>query len=103
MSLVKWKVFSVAVFLAISVSIVKAQDAQPMSEIALGSGTATSGGVNSMTGDGVVAIDDGGTATISAASTTGPEAIVFDGTYIWVAMQFSDSVTRVREKDGVVS
>ena len=68
MSLLRWKVFSVAVFLAIStmtLSVVKAQDAQPMSEIALGSGTATGGGaLDGMVGDGVVADPDGGTGTI---------------------------------------
>jgi DNA-binding beta-propeller fold protein YncE len=108
MSLVRWKVFSVAVFLAIStmtLSVAKAQDAQPMSEITLGSGTVASGGANDMStmnGDSVAVIgSDGG--TISSAGTAGPEAVAFDGTYIWVAMQFSNSVTRVRVKDGVVS
>ena len=111
MSLVRWKVFSMAVFLALStmtLSTVKAQDAQPMTEIPLGSGTASSSGgagADSMTlgGDGVVAIDDGGTTTISAVSSAGPEAIAFDGTYVWIAMQFRNTVTRVRVKDGVVS
>src|SRR6185369_3349808 len=110
MSLVRLKVFSVAVFVAIStmtLSLVKAQDAQPMSEITLGSGTATGGGgangLSVVGSDGVVAVDDGGTGTISSPSTTGPEAVAFDGTYIWVAMQFTDSVTRVRVRDGVVS
>src|ERR1044072_2017622 len=109
MSLVRLKVFSVAVFLAIStmtLSVVKAQSAQPMSEVTLGNGTATrSGGVNgvSSTGDGILAIDDGGTTTISGPTTAGPEAVAFDGTYIWVAMQYTDSVTRVRATDSVVS
>ena len=32
----------------------------------------------------------------------GPEAIVYDGASIWVANQFSNNVTKLRAKDGVV-
>ena len=32
----------------------------------------------------------------------GPEGVAFDGTTIWVANQFSDSVTRLRAADGAV-
>src|SRR5215211_6258273 len=104
MSLVRWKVFSLAVFLAIStmtLSSVKAQDAQPMNEIALGSGAATGGGagggsLSGANGDSVAVIDDGsGTVSPASTSTTGPEAVAFDGTYVWIAMQFSNTVTRV--------
>src|SRR5215203_5792008 len=67
MSLVRWKVFSVAVFVAIStmtLSAVKAQDAQPMNEVTLGSGSASGSGVISSgdslsgaNGDSVAVID----------------------------------------------
>jgi hypothetical protein len=36
-------------------------------------------------------------------STRGPEAAAFDGTYVWVATQFNDSVTRIRVSDGAVA
>ena len=66
MSLVRWKVFRAAVFLAIStmtLSVIKAQDAQPMSEITLGSGSGTASGSAdglSTVDGGVVAIDESG-------------------------------------------
>jgi DNA-binding beta-propeller fold protein YncE len=31
---------------------------------------------------------------------SGPEAVAFDGTYVWVAGQFSNAVTRLRPSDG---
>src|SRR5262245_9638280 len=101
MILLKRRVFSVALLLAVSammLSGVKAQN-QPMNEIPLGGGGAgakgTAGG----------ALLDGGDlgAPPAATATTGPEATAFDGTYVWIATQFNDSVTRVKATDGLVS
>jgi DNA-binding beta-propeller fold protein YncE len=59
---------------AMAPDVLQAQDAQPMSEVKLGS-----------------------------ANTTGPEAAAFDGTNVWIATQFNDSVTRIRATDGAIT
>src|SRR6185369_10434490 len=40
--------------------------------------------------------------TRSFAVGDGPEAVAFDGTNVWVANQFSDTVTKIRASDGAV-
>ena len=46
-------------------------------------------------------------ATVTTSQTTsfsvgeGPEAVVFDGANIWVANQFSNTLSKVRVSDGV--
>ena len=101
------RVFSLALLLAIAAftpGVLKAQDAQPMNEVSLGSGAAkTSGGTADATTslDGGTITDVGGTTAPAAA--TGPEAVAFDGTYVWVATQFNDSVTRIRVSDGSIA
>jgi hypothetical protein len=108
----KVRVFSLALWLAIAAittGVAKAQDAQPMNEVPLGSSTTTTStktGGAAATSDGVVSGIDGSGEVVTStdpAATTGPEAVTFDGTYIWIARQFSDSVTRVRASDGAVS
>ena len=47
-------------------------------------------------------LDSNGAILPSVPVGTGPEAPVFDGTNIWVPSYFSDSLTVVRAKDGVV-
>jgi hypothetical protein len=39
----------------------------------------------------------------TASGTAGPEAAAFDGTYVWVATQFRDSITRLKASDGSVA
>src|SRR5688572_4752856 len=84
MILFKSRVFSGALLLAIAVmmpGLTKAQEAQPMSEISLGSG---GGGFGAGTLAGTTSFG-GDTTTSGAASTSGPEAVAYDGTYVWVA------------------
>src|SRR5688500_8155185 len=109
MNLLSWRVFSMALLLAIAVAmpaVVKAQDAQPMSQIKLGSSSTSLSSGSTLSSDATTTstLDgDQGSGGITDASTTGPEAAAFDGTYVWVATQFSDSITRIRVKDGLVS
>ena len=96
--ILKSRAFSLALLLAIAVmapGILKAQTAQPMSETPLGSGGGSKAGGGSV--EGIAPGDPVATAT------TGPEAAAFDGTYVWVATQFNDSVTRIRVSDGLVA
>jgi DNA-binding beta-propeller fold protein YncE len=97
MILLKGRVFRLALLLVIAgtmPSVIRAQTA--MNEIPLGSG---GGGAStqSMTGGTLL---DGGSLSVS---TTGPEAAAFDGTYVWVATQFNNSITRIRVSDGSVA
>ena len=109
--ILKSRVFTLALLLAIGAmtpGVLKAQDAQPMNEVQLGSGSTATGtktGGTAATSDGSVAAIDstGEVAATGPAPTTGPEAVTFDGTYVWIATQFSDSVTRVRASDGAIS
>ena len=99
MILLNWRVFSVALLLAVSLAmpgVIKAQT--QMTEIPLSSGGG--GGAQSMAAGSTV-LDGGGAA--STTSTLGPEAVTFDGTYVWVATQFNDSVTRIRVSDGTTA
>jgi YVTN family beta-propeller protein len=106
--ILKTRVFSLALLLALAAmtpGVLKAQDAQPMSEVSLGT-TSTGGGKTAggnLSGGTVTGIDGGGDFSAPAASTTGPEAVTYDGTYVWIASQFSDSVTRVRVSDGTLA
>ena len=105
MILLKWGVFKLVLLLAIAVtmpSIAKAQTA--MTEIPLG-GTSSGGapiqGTTASLGETTIGDTGGGTAT--AASTAGPESVAFDGTYVWVATQFNNSITRVRVSDSTLA
>src|SRR6185369_16913492 len=51
----------------------------------------------------ITGIDGTGGDLSAPATSTGPEAVTFDGTYVWIASQFSDSVTRVRVSDGTLA
>jgi hypothetical protein len=106
MILLQGRVFKLVLLLAIAATmpnVVKAQT--QMSEIPLGSGSTTGGKTQSF--DGGAALLDGGGDTggggLAAVSTNGPEAVTFDGTYVWVATQFNDSITRIRVSDGTVA
>ena len=102
MTLLKSRVFNVALLLAMAVMMSATINAQTqMSEIPLGSGSST-GGTQSMSG-GLLLDGDMGSGGTVEAGTTGPEAVAFDGTYVWVATQFNDSITRVKASDGSVS
>ena len=70
-----------------------------MSEIPLGSGGG--GGAHRFCWWHLLDGDMGGGGV--RASTAGPEAVAFDGTYVWVATQFNNSITRIRVSDGVVA
>jgi hypothetical protein len=101
----KARVFSLAVLLAIAVvtpGVLKAQTAQPMSETSLGGGTTGTKTGGTATTDGTI-IDGTVAPAPSPDALAGPEAATFDGTYIWVATQFTNSVTRVRVSDGAVA
>jgi DNA-binding beta-propeller fold protein YncE len=54
----------------------------------------------------IVALPVSGQLTASQTSSfavgDGPEAVAFDGSNVWVANQFSDTVTKVRASDGAV-
>src|SRR5688500_12494178 len=99
MNLLSWRVFSLALLLAVALGMptaTNAQTAQPMNEISLGSGTSSGGGTATGSFTEGASLDgsefsSGGTI---AASTAGPEAVAFDGTYVWVATQFNNSITR---------
>jgi len=98
MILLKWRIFSMALLLAIAAttpSVTKAQT--QMNEIPLGS--ASAGGTQSVSSLGETTFDGGGTT----GSTAGPEAIAFDGTYVWVATQFNNSIIRIRVSDGTIA
>src|SRR6185503_2522948 len=98
MILLKWRVFNMPLVLAIAATmpnVIKAQT--QMNEIPLGGSSASSGSVQS--GSGVAAtttLDGGADPGAANAATAGPEAITFDGTYVWVATQFNNSLTRIR-------
>ena len=89
-----------ALLLAIAVTMPACnQSADSMSEIPLGSG-AGGGGAQVLRGGAFW------TATMGSGGSQqqpGPEAAAFDGTYVWVATQFNNSVTRIRASDGAVS
>src|SRR5688500_19996054 len=68
-----------------------------MSEIPLSSGGGSGVGTQGFAG-GSVEGDLGG-GDVAAASTAGPEAVAFDCTYVWVATQFNNAITRIRESD----
>src|SRR5678810_823858 len=96
----KSRVFNLAILLALAAmmpGVLKAQTAQPMSETSLSGGS--TGGTKT---GGTTQVADGGFTDVNAAPVpapdvlAGPEAATFDGTYIWIATQFTDSVTRVR-------
>src|SRR4026208_1675828 len=104
--ILKSRVFGLALLLAIAAmtpGVLKAQDAQPMTEVPLGSGGSTGGKTAGGNLAGGVESIDGTAGDPTTASTTGPEAVCFDGTYVWIARQFSDSVTSVRAAGGLVS
>jgi hypothetical protein len=108
MTLLKWRVFSAALILTISViapGVVTAQDAQPMSQISLGGSSSNNLGGGSMDGfaDNTSFGGDVGTDGIATVSTAGPEAAAFDGTYVWVATQFNNAITRIRVSDGTLA
>src|SRR6185295_12132164 len=98
--ILKSRAFSLALLLAIAVmapGVLKAQDAQPMNETPLGG----AGGGSKTGGGAVTGIAPGDVGGEPATGTAGPESAAFDGTYIWVASQFTDSVTRIRVSDGL--
>src|SRR6202008_2208694 len=100
--ILKSRAFSLALLLAIAVmapGILKAQDAQPMSETSLGA----SGGTTKTGGTSLDGFANGDLTGVPATGTAGPEAATFDGTYLWVATQFNDSVTRIRGSDGLIA
>jgi len=96
MILLKGRVFKLVLLLVIAAtmpSVIKAQT--QMSEIPLGGGTGGGGQTQSF-GGGAALLDGGDGGGSAAVSTTGPEAAAFDGTYVWVATQFNNSITRIR-------
>ena len=98
MILLKGRVFRLALLLVIAAtmpSVIRAQTA--MTEIPLSSGSG--GGAQTMAIGETV---NGGSLT-GTSSTAGPEAAGFDGTYVWVATQFNNSITRIRVSDGSVA
>jgi hypothetical protein len=113
MNLLSWRVFSLALLIAVALgmpTVTNAQDAQPMNEISLGSAAASGGGGGSLASGslaGNTSLEGGDFGTpegeIAAVGTAGPEAVAFDGTYVWVAMQFNNTITRVRVSDGAVA
>src|SRR5688572_18865392 len=101
MILFNGRVFSVALLLAIAIAmpgVIKAQT--QMTEIPLGGGS--SGGSKSFGAESTM-LDGGEGGAVSTASSLGPEAVTFDGTYVWVATQFNDSITRIRVSDGTLA
>ena len=105
MILLKGRVFKLVLLLAIAATmpnVIKAQT--QMSEIPLGSGS-SGGGTQSFAGGALLEGGDTGSGglTTEAAGTSGPEAATFDGTYVWVATQFNNSITRIRVSDGAVA
>ena len=42
-------------------------------------------------------------AVAAQRQTAGPEAAAFDGTYVWVATQFNNTITRIRASDGAIA
>ena len=107
MNLLSWRVLSMALLVAVALgmpTVTNAQEAQPMNEISLGSGTWGGAAAGSVTGG--ASLDGGnvgGSEQIAPVSTAGPEAVAFDGTYVGVATQFNNSITRVRVSDGAVT
>src|SRR5688572_11050753 len=103
MSLLKWRVFKLVLLLAIAATmpgITRAQTA--MTEIPLGTASGGGGGTQSFAGGTTMEsgnLDGGGGTVTTSASTAGPEAVAFDGTYVWVATQFNNSITRIRVSD----
>src|SRR5512134_3186499 len=75
--------------------------AASLTEISLGS-TSAGGGAGGLTPDSGTVVD-GTTPTASARSSPGPEAVAFDGTYIWIAQKYANTVTRVRAANGTVA
>src|SRR4026209_1206269 len=101
MNFLKERVFSAVLLFALAAAMPSVINAQtPMNEIPLGSGGA-GGGAQSFTA-GTIEGDLGG-GGVTAASTAGPEAVAFDGTYVWVATQFNNSITRIRVSDGTLA
>src|SRR5688500_14332789 len=100
MILLKARVLKLVLLLVTAATMSSAVMAQTqMNEIPLSSG---GGGGAQGFGGGTLMEGDlgGGSAT---AGTAGPEAVAFDGTYVWVATQFNNSITRIRVSDGVVA
>jgi hypothetical protein len=77
------------------------QQAQTMDEIPLGGSGASS--LSSMSSAEAMLDGTGGGTASTAASATDPEAVAFDGTYIWIATQFDDRLTRIRVSDRSVA
>src|SRR5688572_32615088 len=95
MNFLKWRVFNMVLLLAIAATmpgVINAQTA--MSEIPLSSGGGSGGGTQGFAGGSIQGVLGGG--DVAAASTAGPEAVAFDGTYVWVARQFNNAITRIR-------
>src|SRR5688572_22193332 len=84
MILLKGRVFKLVLLLAIAATMPIVTMAQTaMNEIPLSSGGGGGGGTQSFAGgETLVESDFGGGGTIAAASTAGPEAVAFDGTYV---------------------
>ena len=104
MILLKWRVFKLVLVLAIAATMPNVMMAQTqMNEIPLGGGSG-GGGTQGFAG-GATLLEGGGdmTSGVPDPATAGPEAITFDGTYVWVATQFNNSVTRIRVSDGAVA
>src|SRR5262245_53060735 len=74
---------------------VVAQVSQSTNEIKLGETSSPPGGAQPLL------VETGGTT--SPAPGGGPEALGFDGTYVWVTRQFKDTVVRLRASDGLSS
>ena len=103
MILLKWRVFKLVLLLAMAAtmpSVIKAQT--QMNEIPLGGGSA-GGGTEGFAGGTLMEGGDLSGGSLTAAGTAGPEAVTFDGTYVWVATQFNNSITRIRVSDGAVA
>ncbi|HEU4477576.1 MAG TPA: hypothetical protein VFR80_03600, partial [Pyrinomonadaceae bacterium] len=94
MSLLRWRFFNVALLLTMAVAMPGVINAQtPMNEIPVGTGGTGAAQTFSF----------GGSLDGEEANSAGPEAAAFDGTYLWVASQFRDSVTRIRASDNALA
>src|SRR5688500_10643992 len=101
MTLPYTRVFTLVVCLVLSTvipAVSLAQDPQPMNEIPLGNGGSEPSGMSAMTMTETTS-NPGGTTT----TNSGPEALAFDGTHVWVASQFTDKLTKVRVSDGAIA
>src|SRR5688500_4018836 len=101
MKLLSARILTAAVFLTISALVpAVSMSQQAMTEISLGG----SSPVSAESSSGTVLTIDGTTVGTAAGELTnpGPEGVAFDGTNVWIATQFNNSVTKVRASDGAI-